>query len=77
MRQFGQVDIPQSAFIAALRMGDSGRPTCVSRLLFDVCPKASRFYYGRGGKFARAKAATASTLSFKVVASHGRLPAVV
>ena len=23
MRQFGQVDIPQSAFIAALRMGDS------------------------------------------------------
>ena len=23
MRQFGQVDIPQSAFIAALRMGES------------------------------------------------------
>jgi GTP-binding protein LepA len=23
MRQFGQVDIPQSAFIAALRMGDT------------------------------------------------------
>ena len=23
MRQFGQVDIPQSAFIAALKMGDS------------------------------------------------------
>jgi GTP-binding protein LepA len=23
MRQFGQVDIPQSAFIAALRMGDN------------------------------------------------------
>ncbi len=23
MRQFGKVDIPQSAFIAALRMGDS------------------------------------------------------
>ena len=23
MRQFGQVDIPQSTFVAALRMGDS------------------------------------------------------